>query len=184
MISLPCVKERDEESMTEVMKASDLNFEAMKPIDLNTEALKPGSNATVFSTFLWALVKGDMETVEAQMTDDIEWGLMPYNKILKGKDEVIPWLKAGYSSQKEPIAISNVATEDWGIFEYWNIGTVTEELVKFGNQQEWPWPKDPAGLIGRKYKVAQCFVYHVNSKKKIDFMRQYLDAGGVWAQFK
>jgi len=173
-----------EKKTGEFMKASDLNFEAMKPVNLNTEALKPGSNATVFSTFLWALVKGDMETAAAQITDDIEWGLMPYNKVLKGKEEVIPWLKAGYSSQKEPIAISNVATKDWGIFEYWNIGTLTEELVKFGNQQEWPWPKDPQSLMGRKYKVAQCFVYHINSKSKIDFMRPYLDAGSVWAQFE
>jgi hypothetical protein len=166
------------------MKASDLNFETLKAIDLNTEALKPGSNATPFSIFIWAVVTGDFATVEAQITDDIEWGLMPYNKVLRGKKEVIPWLKAGYSSQKEPIVISNVATKDWGLFEYWNIGTVTEELVEFGNQQEWPWPKDPNTLIGRKYKVAQCFVYHLNAEGKIEFMRQYLDAGSVWAQFK
>lgn len=166
------------------MKASDLNFETMKPINLDAEALKPGSNATPFSTFLWAIVKGDFATAEAHITEDIEWGLMPYSKVLKGKNEVMPWLKAGYSSQKEPVAISNVATKDWGIFEYWNIGTVTEELVKFGNQQEWPWPKESHSLIGRKYKVAQCFVYHMNSTGKIDFMRQYLDAGSVWSQFK
>jgi hypothetical protein len=166
------------------MRASDLNLETMKAINLDTKALMPRSTATPFSTFLWAVVTGDLEMAEAQITDDVEWGLMPYNKVLKGKDEVIPWLKAGYSSNKEPIAISNAATEDWGIFEYWNIGTVTEELVKFGTQQEWPWPKDALSLVGRKYKVAQCFVYHINSHGKIDFMRQYLDAGSVWAQFK
>lgn len=43
---------------------------------------------------------------------------MPYNKVLKGKGEVIPWLKAGYSSQKEPMAINNVPTKDCGMFEY------------------------------------------------------------------
>jgi len=166
------------------MKANNLTFETMKAINLNTEALKPGSNATPFSTFLWAVVSGDITRAESQITDDIEWGLMPYNKVLIGKDEVIPWLKAGYSSQKEPIAISNVATKDWGVFEYWNIGTITEELVEFGNQQEWPWPRDPNSFMGRKYKVAQCFVYHINAKGKIDFMRQYLDSGSVWAQFK
>ena len=166
------------------MKASDLNYEAMKPINLSTEALKPGSRATPFSIFLWAVVSGDIATAESQITDDIEWGLMPYSKVLKGKGEVIPWLKAGSASQKEPITISNVATKEWGIFEYWNIGTVTEELVEFGNQQEWPWPRDPKSLLGRKYRVAQCFVYHINPAGKIDFMRQYLDVGSVWAQFK
>lgn len=107
---------------------------------------------------------------------------MPYNKVLKGKGELIPWLKAGYSSQKGPIAISNVATKDCGMFEYWNIGTVTEELINFGIQQDWPWAKDPMAFMGRKYKVAQCFVYH-DSSGKIGFMRQYLDAGSVWDQF-
>ncbi len=166
------------------MKTRDLNFDELKAIDHHAESLKPGSNATPFSTFLWAVVTGDIATASAQITDDIEWGLMPYNKALVGKDEVIPWLKAGYSSQKEPITISNAATKEWGIFEYWNIGTVTEELIEFGNLQEWPWPKDPKSLVGRKYKVAQCFVYHITSNGKIDFMRQYLDAGSVWAQFK
>jgi RNA:NAD 2'-phosphotransferase (TPT1/KptA family) len=33
-------------------------------------------------------------------------GLMPYNKALKGKREVIPWLKAAGADQKEPIITS------------------------------------------------------------------------------
>ena len=166
------------------MEAHDLDFETIKPIDLNTETLKPGSKATPFSTFIWAVVSEDIATAEAQITDDIEWGLMPYNKVLKGKDEVIPWLKAGSSSKKEPIIISNVATKDRGLFVYLNIGSVTEELIKFGNEQKWPWPKDPNSLLGQKYRVAQGFVYHINPEGKIDFMRQYMDAGSVWAQFK
>jgi hypothetical protein len=32
--------------------------------------------------------------------------------------------------------------------------------------------------------VAQCFVYHLDDDGRIDVMRQYLDAGSVWAQFK
>ena len=51
---------------------------------------------------------------------------------------------------------------------------VTEELVAFGNQQKWPWPKDPNSLVGQKYKVAQCFVWHLNSEGKIRLMKQYL----------
>ena len=109
------------------MKARELDFNTMRAINLNTESLKPGSNPTPFSTFLWAVVTGDIAIAKGQINEDIEWGLTPYNKALKGKGEVTPWLKAGYSSQKEPMAISNVATKDWGIFEYWNIGAVTEE---------------------------------------------------------
>lgn len=104
------------------MEASDLNFEALRPTDLNDETLNPGSKAAPFSTFLYAVASGDIATAEAQIADDIEWGLMPYNKVLKGKDEVIPWLQTGSSDQKEPVAITNVDARDWGIFEYWNIG--------------------------------------------------------------
>jgi hypothetical protein len=166
------------------MQGRDLNSETIKPIDLNTEALKPGSRATPFSTFIWAIVSGDIAAAEAQITDDIEWGLMPYNKVLKGKTEVIPWLIAGSADQKKPIVITNVATKDWGVFEYWNIGTISDDVIKFGNEQKWPWPRDPSSFLGQKYRVAQCFVYHINPEGKIDFMRQYLDAGSVWAQFQ
>ena len=71
------------------MDAENLDFETIKPIDLNGEALKPRSKATPFSTFIWAVVSGDIATAEAQITDDIEWGMMPYNKVIKGKDKVI-----------------------------------------------------------------------------------------------
>src|ERR1700735_2919716 len=105
-----------------IMKARDLDFEAMRPINVRSEgsdpgalnpgSLDPGSRATPFSTFIWAIASGDIATAEAQITDDVEWGLMRYNKVLKGKNEVIPWLRAGSSSKKEPITISNVATKD------------------------------------------------------------------------
>lgn len=167
-----------------MMNAHDLNFETIKPLDLNTGALTPGSKATPFSTLLWAVVSGDMAEVSAQITDDIEWGLMPYNKVLKGKEEVLPWFRAATADQKQPIVITNVATSDWGVFEYLNIGTVSEEVINFGNAQKWPWPKDPKSFLGQPYRVAQCFVYHLNPQGKIDFMRQYLDTGSVWTQFQ
>lgn len=166
------------------MDAENLDFETIKPIDLNGEALKPRSKATPFSTFIWAVVSGDIATAEAQITDDIEWGMMPYNKVIKGKDKVMSWLKAGSADKKEPITITNAVAKNWGVFEYLNVGTLSEEVIKFGNEQKWSWPKDPNSLLGQKYRVAQCFVYHINPEGKIDFMRQYLDAGSVWAQFK
>lgn len=104
---------------------------------------------------------------------------MPYNKVLKGKSEVIPWLKAAGADQKTSVVITNAATKDWGVVEYWNIGTVSEEVIKFANEQKWPGPKDPTSFLGQKYRVAQCFTYHLNAEGKIDFMRQYLDTGSV-----
>jgi len=127
-------------------------------------------------------VSGDVAAAEAQLADDVEWDLMPYDHMLKGKEEVIPWLKAGGLSRKEPVVISNLATRERGVFELWNIGTLTEDVVEFGKQQGWPFPRDPSSLVGRSYKVAECFVYHLNAEGKIDVMREYLDAGSVWAQ--
>jgi SnoaL-like domain len=152
--------------------------------EIVSKDVEKGSAVTLFSAFISAVASEDMVTVEAQLADDIEWDMMPTGQTLKGKAEVMPWLKAGSASHKEPSVISDLASNDWGIFEYWNIGTVTEELVAFGNQQKWPWPGDPNSLIGRKYKVAQCFVWRLNTQGKICLMRQYLDTGSVWAQFK
>ena len=139
---------------------------------MSNEALQLDSTATPFSTFISAVVSGNLSAAEALLADDIEWGLMPTGQKLKGNAEVMPWLRAGAASRKEPVTISDLAAKDWGIFEYWNIGVVTEELVAFGNQHKWRWPKDPNGLIGQKYKVAQCFVWHLNAEGKVRLMRQ------------
>ena len=129
-------------------------------------------------------MSGDLTTAEAQLADDVEWDIGPHNYILKGKKEIVPWLKAGGASQKEPIVINSFATKEWGVCELWNIGTLTEDAVESGKQLRWPFPGDPNSLVGRRYKVAQCYVYHINAEGKIDLMREYLDAGSLWAQLK
>jgi hypothetical protein len=128
------------------MEAHDLD--KIKPADLNRDATKAGSTTTPFSTFIFAVVAGDVATAEAQIADDIEWGLMPYNKVIKGKKEVIPWLRAAAADQKKPVVITNALAKDRGVFEYWNIGTVSEEVIAFGNAQKWAWPKDPKSFLG------------------------------------
>jgi ketosteroid isomerase-like protein len=149
-----------------------------------SEEVEKVSNPSPFSALISAVAAEDMVTVDAHLSDDVQWDMMPTGQTLKGKKEVMTWLKAGSASRKEPVVISDLATKDWGTFEYWNIGTVTDELVAFGNQNKWPWPKDPKSLIGQKYKVAQCFVWHLDAAGKICLMKQYLDTGSVWAQFK
>jgi len=154
----------------------------MQQTNMNNEALQPGSTATPCSTFIWAAVSGDVATAVDQLADDVEWVLMPNNQIIKGKEAVISWLKAGAAGQKELVAISDLATKEWGVLEFWEIGTFTEDVAEFFKQQEWPFPEDPMNLIGRKHKVAKCFVYHLNAEGKIDVMREYLDASGIIAQ--
>jgi hypothetical protein len=153
----------------------------MNPEDHNAEELKPGSTSTPFSTFLWANVSGDVARAEALLADDVEWDLMPYNKILKGKKEIVTWLRAGAASAKEPVFISNWTAKEWGVSELWNIGTFTEDTVEYGKQLGWPFPGDPKSFVGRTYRVAQCYIYHINVEGKIDLIREYLDGGSVWA---
>ena len=153
-------------------------------MDQASKKLEKRATPTGFSKLISAVAAEDMGAVEAQLADDVEWDMMPTGEIVKGKANVMHWLKAGSTSRKEPVVINDLDAKDWGAFEYWNIGTVTDQLVAFGNQQKWPWPKDPNTLIGQKYKVAQCFVWHQNAEGKIYLMRQYLDTGSVWAQFK
>jgi len=153
------------------MNASDLDLGRVEPIDHNKDSLKEGSKATPLSTLIWAIAASDLATVESLVADDIEWGLMPYNK-------------AAVADKKRPIVITNAIANDWGVLEYWNIGTVSEEVIKLGNEKKWPWPGKPESFLGREYRVAQCFVYHVNSQGQVDLMRQYLDTGSIWAQLE
>lgn len=166
------------------MNAGDLDLEHVEPIDHNKDSLKEGSAATPLSALIWAIAASDLAKVESLVADGIEWGLMPYNKVLKGKDEVMSWFKAAAADRKRPIVITNAIANDWGVLEYWNIGTVSEEVIKLGNEKKWPWPGNPESFLGREYRVAQCFVYHVNVEGKIDLMRQYLDTGSIWAQLE
>jgi hypothetical protein len=151
-----------------------------------SEIQPPNANAgeTPLSILIFGVAAGEMAAVEAQLADEIEWHQMPYNQKVQGKENVMTWLKAGSTSEKKPEIINNVLAGKWGVFEYWNVGTATKELVEFGEKQGWPFPKNSKSLIGQQYRVAQCFVYHLDDNGQIDLMRQYLDAGSVWAQFK
>src|SRR5579875_2554147 len=102
----------------------------------------------------------------------------------QGEGSSDPVAESRRRGQKKPVVISNATAGNWGVFEYWNIGTVSDEVIKLGNEQGWPWPDDPEKFKGKEYRVAQCFTYHVNDDGKIDFMRQYLDTRSVFAQFK
>lgn len=156
----------------------------MSDLEEHDEALKNGSIVSPLFTLIQAVASRDMATAEAQLADDIEWDQMPYNKKVKGKQDVMKWMKTGSADQKKPEIFNDFMGCDWGVLEYWNVGTVSPELIAFGKVRRWPFPKDPESLVGQTYRVAQCFVYHLDNCRKIDLMRQYLDAGSIWAQFR
>jgi hypothetical protein len=64
-------------------------------------------------------------------------------------------------------------------------GEVRLKIHKLRRQQQgWPFPGEPNSFVDRRYKVAECFVYHINAEEKIDLMREYLDAGSVWMRYR
>jgi hypothetical protein len=155
-------------------------IEAIKNKDLEKD-----STATPFSKFFWSALRDDWATAEAQIADDIEWNMMSNNQIRKGKADVLPFLKASkYASKKEPIPITNRADKEWGVWEYWNVGTIDAGIVEFAKQSKWPFPGDINSILGKKYKVPICFIYHINAKGQIDLLREYLDTASVISQFK
>jgi hypothetical protein len=167
-------------------KMQTLNAEkSTDTTEIKYKDLEKGSTATPFSKFFWAALKDDWATAEPQIADDIEWDMMSNNQIRKGKTEVLPFLKASkYASAKEPVPILNMANGEWGIWEYWNVGTADAGIIEFAKQSTWPFPADTSKIIGETYKVPVCFSYHINAKGQIDLVREYLDVGSVIAQFK
>jgi hypothetical protein len=152
---------------------------------MNNKDLEQGSTATPFSTFFWAAMKDDWVTATAQFSEDIEWDMMSNNQVRKGKKDVMSWLNASkYASQKKPVVMSNRADKEWGVWEYWNVGTIDKGIAEFAKQWGWPFPADVSTIIGKQYKVPVCFIYHINAMGKIDLVREYIDIGSVMAQFK
>lgn len=132
-----------------------------------------------------AVFSDDWTTVESQLSDDIEWNMMPDGQKYRGKNEVISFIMTSkFAAHSDPEVINDVVTEDVGVFEYWNIGTLTEGVIEFAKLSKWPFPKDPGTLVGRKYKVPVCFVYHLNAQGKINLVREYLDVESIMSQFE
>jgi limonene-1,2-epoxide hydrolase len=146
------------------------------------EELEP----TPLAKFLLAISRDDWRRAETLLNDDIEWDMMPNSQIRKGKKEVMPFLKASWTAANNriPTVINNVATKEWGVMEYWNIGTISEGVIEFAKQSKWPFVRDLPNLIGRTYKVPVCFIYHINQQGKIDLVREYLDVGSMLTQFE
>jgi hypothetical protein len=93
-------------------------MEISRKTGMSNEALQTDSTATPSSSLISAVVSGNLSAADALLADDIEWGLMPEGQKLKGKAGVMPWLRAGAASRKEPVTIRDVGAKDWGIFEY------------------------------------------------------------------
>jgi len=140
----------------------------------------PESPFGVFRTLFESGRKNDFEAMAETIADDCEWVLMPNMKTFKGKDDVVALCKGGkLASEKTPEILFDVATPEWGVFEYMNRGTITKELTVFAATSGWRFPSDPSTLVGRQYQVPVCFVYRLNAKGQIYLLHEYLDLGSL-----
>lgn len=150
------------------------------------EMLIRGKDATPFSKLAYYLYNAEDKKVNDSLAEDIVWTMMPNGTTLEGKEQVFGFLKPAFMSVEERNAdiIGNVALKDWGVFEYWNKGIINDNVIEFA-QSFWGsnrLPIDRSSILGKEYKVAVCFVYHVNTVGKIDLVREYLDIGSFVAQ--
>jgi hypothetical protein len=163
----------------------EMNEEMTKPLsqetsgqsDLDADALLNGPGATPFSKLIYHLTRAEDEAAEAQMADDIEWILMPTLQSIRGREQTFQAIKAFWMSVRErkPELLNNVANRDWGVFEYWNIGVVDEEVLEIARATWGPLPSDISSIVGQTYKMPVCFVYRINTEGKVDLVREYLD---------
>jgi hypothetical protein len=152
---------------------------------MTTETMEPPKTTTVFRTLFESGKANDFETMADTIDEDCEWVLMPNMKTFKGKKDVAEFCKGGkLASEKTPEIMVDFATPEWGVFEYWNRGIITKELVAFAGTSGWQFPVDPATLVGKKYEVPVCFVYRINTKGKIYLLHEYLDLGSLMKCFK
>jgi hypothetical protein len=139
----------------------------------------------VFRTLFESGRNNDFEAMADTIDENCEWVLMPNMKSFKGKKAVVELCKSGkLASDKVPEILLDVATPEWGVFEYMNRGTITKELSAFAATSGWQFPVDPSALIGQHYEVPVCFVYHINAKRKIYLLHEYLDLGSLMKSFK
>jgi ketosteroid isomerase-like protein len=141
------------------------------------------SPRTIFRTLFESGNNNDFDAVADAIADDCEWVLMSNMMSFKGKNDVVALCKAArLASDKTPEIIFDMATPEWGAFEYMNRGVITESLSALVATSGRQLASDPSTLVGRKYEVPVCFVYHLNAQGKIYLLREYLDLASLMEQ--
>jgi hypothetical protein len=171
--------------VTEIRKNPYPPHESMRVNAGALQAMDFAKPPTAFRTLFESSRINDFASMADTIDEDCEWVLMPNRKTFKGKKDVVELCMAGkFASDKTPEIILDLATPQWGVFEYVNRGTITKELSGFAASSGSQIPSDPSTLVGQQYEVPVCFVYHVNSKGRIYLLHEYLDLASLMKQFK
>ncbi|MGB6431920.1 MAG: nuclear transport factor 2 family protein [Candidatus Acidiferrales bacterium] len=155
-----------------------------KSHDLRPVGISAKSPFTAFRKLFECVKINDFDAMADTIADDCEWVLMSDMRKFKGKQEVVAFCQARkLACEEEPEIIFDVATSEWGVFEYLNRGTVTANLSALAAASGWKFPMDPGTHAGRQYAVRVCFVYRVNLEGKIYMLNEYLDLASLMSQF-
>ena len=151
-----------------------------------TTTPKPASAFPLFHILFESGRNNDFAAMADTIDEDCEWVLMPNMQSFKGKAACVELCTKGkLASDKTPEILYDVATPEWGVFEYMNRGAITEGLTALAAiDSDFKLADDPAPLVGRQYAVAVCFVYRINAAGKIFLVHEYLDMAGLTKQLK
>jgi hypothetical protein len=139
---------------------------------------------TIFRTLFESSEKNDYGAVADAIHEECEWMLMSSGEIFKGRKNIVALCKSGkLASEKTPEIMFDVANAEWGVFEYMSRGVITDAFADLAAASDWQFPVAPAALVGRRYALPICFVYHTNAQRKIYLLQEYLDLGSLTNQF-
>jgi hypothetical protein len=169
-----------ESAMSELTPVTALSSRSRLAQDANSRT----SPSTVFRTLFESSKKNDFAALADTIHDECEWVMMSNRRVVKGKRNIVALCKAGkLASEKSPEIMFDVATAQWGVFEYLNRGVITRSLCNFAAASGWQLPAAPATLVGRRYAAPVCFVYRTNAQRKIYLLQEYFDLGSLTNQF-
>ncbi len=85
---------------------------------------------------------GDLDTMMASIDKDCKWVFMSTGQVFQGEREIKLFLERGFRGSVKTLEIRNdVACGEWGVLEYINRGTLTEEATAFGEMLDEPSPQ-------------------------------------------
>jgi hypothetical protein len=145
------------------------------------------ADVTPWRAQMIAAERGDLSDMLSHFDPECEWTLVTSARTFRGA-ELHEFLRRGFDAaqtRERPDVKTEFATGEWGVFEYVSRGTIGKEALKFApalgtlkvlNTRV---GRALAALViaplivGRRFEVAVCFVYHVNSRGLVDRVHEY-----------
>jgi hypothetical protein len=136
------------------------------------------TEVTLFRSFYEAGLNGEWDAAAGMLDDDCEYVMMPTMEVSTGKQAVLAAAGRGALAfnRSRPFRITfDAATPEWGVFEFVNEGTVASGIVDFAANSDWQFTAEPRALVGHRYSVPVCMVYHTNERRKLYRIHEYTD---------